>query len=48
MTRFIAQELALDHWFDISAARRDLGYVPRISMAESTARLIEHLRGRTE
>ncbi len=46
MTRFIAQELALDHWFDITAARRDLGYAPRISMAESTARLIEHLRAR--
>jgi nucleoside-diphosphate-sugar epimerase len=30
MTRFIATELASDHWFDISAARRDLGYAPRV------------------
>ncbi len=49
MTRFVAAELAKDHWFDIAAAKRDLGYVPRISMAEGTARLVEHLlrRGRS-
>ena len=40
MTRFIAAELAKDHWFDISAARRDLGYSPRISMAAGTAELV--------
>ncbi|MFW5883595.1 MAG: NAD-dependent epimerase/dehydratase family protein, partial [Verrucomicrobiota bacterium] len=28
MTRFVATELAKDHWFDISAARRDLHYDP--------------------
>jgi nucleoside-diphosphate-sugar epimerase len=44
MTRFVAKELATDHWFDISAARRDLGYHPRVSMAEGTAALVEHLR----
>jgi nucleoside-diphosphate-sugar epimerase len=44
MTRFIAKELATDHWFDISAARRDLGYAPRISMAEGMAELITHLQ----
>jgi len=44
MTRFIAAELAKDHWFDISAARRDLGYTPRISMAAGTAELIAHLK----
>jgi 2-alkyl-3-oxoalkanoate reductase len=44
MTRFVAAELAKDHWFDITAARRDLGYVPRVSMAEGTAALIAHLR----
>ena len=41
MTRFVAKELATDHWFDISAAKRDLGYAPRISMAQGTAKLIE-------
>ena len=44
MTRFVADELAKDHWFSIEAARRDLGYVPRVSMAEGTAALIAHLR----
>lgn len=29
MTRFVATELAKSHWFDISAARRDLGYDPQ-------------------
>lgn len=44
MTRFVAKEMATDHWFDISAARRDLGYVPRMTMAAGTAELIEHLK----
>jgi nucleoside-diphosphate-sugar epimerase len=44
MTRFIAAELAKDHWFDISAARRDLAYVPRIGMAEGTAQLVASLQ----
>lgn len=41
MTRFVASELAKDHWFDISAARRDLGYQPRVSMAEGMRRLLD-------
>jgi nucleoside-diphosphate-sugar epimerase len=44
MTRFIAAELAKDHWFNLDAARRDLGYVPRISMAAGTAALVASLR----
>jgi len=44
MTRFIAAELAKDHWFDLTAARRDLGYTPRITMAAGTAELVAHLK----
>jgi nucleoside-diphosphate-sugar epimerase len=44
MTRFIAAELAKDHWFNLGAARRDLGYVPRIGMAQGTAELVAWLR----
>ena len=44
MTRFVAKEMATDHWFDISAARRDLGYAPRITMAAGTAELIAHYK----
>jgi nucleoside-diphosphate-sugar epimerase len=43
MTRFVAAELAKDHWFDISAARRDLGYAPRISMVQGTSDLVQDL-----
>lgn len=39
MMRFVAQQLATDHWFDISAARRDLGYQPRVSTEEGMRRL---------
>jgi len=44
MTRFIAAELAKDHWFNIRAAQRDLGYQPKVTMAAGTAELVEHLR----
>jgi nucleoside-diphosphate-sugar epimerase len=44
MTRFIAAELAKDHWFDLGAARRDLGYTPHVTMAQGTAELVDHLR----
>jgi len=39
MSRFVARNFATAHWFDISAARRDLGYEPRISIDEGLARL---------
>ncbi|MGD9635496.1 MAG: NAD-dependent epimerase/dehydratase family protein [Pirellulales bacterium] len=44
MTRFLASQLATSHWFDISAARRDFGYQPRVSTAEGMQRLGEWLR----
>jgi nucleoside-diphosphate-sugar epimerase len=44
MTRFVAKELATAHWFNIDAARRDLGYRPRVSTAEGLKRLSEWLR----
>jgi nucleoside-diphosphate-sugar epimerase len=39
MTRFLARELATAHWFDLTAARRDLGYAPRVSLEEGLRRL---------
>ncbi|MBW1841728.1 MAG: NAD-dependent epimerase/dehydratase family protein [Deltaproteobacteria bacterium] len=39
MTRFLADELATAHWFDIRAAQKDLGYVPEISTKEGLRRL---------
>jgi nucleoside-diphosphate-sugar epimerase len=43
MTRFLARELATAHWFDLSAARRDLGYEPSVSLDEGLRRLAAHL-----
>jgi nucleoside-diphosphate-sugar epimerase len=44
MTRFVAKEMATDHWFDISTARRDLGYHPLVTVEQGTRELIEHYR----
>jgi nucleoside-diphosphate-sugar epimerase len=43
MTRFLASELATAHWFDLSAARRDLGYRPRVGIDEGLRRLAASL-----
>jgi nucleoside-diphosphate-sugar epimerase len=45
MTRFLASQLATSHWFDVTAARRDFGYQPRVSTAEGMRRLGDWLRG---
>ena len=37
MTRFLAEQLSTTHWYDISAAERDFGYRPRVSVADGLA-----------
>lgn len=44
MTRFVAVQMSTAHWYDISAARRDLGYEPRVTVEEGLKRLGERLR----
>ncbi len=44
MTRFVADELATAHWFDISAAKKDLGYKPLVSTKEGLTRLADWLK----
>lgn len=39
MTRFVARQLSTAHWFDPEPARRDLGYAPKVSIAEGLDRL---------
>ncbi len=39
MTCFLARQLSTAHWYDISAARRDLGYEPAVSIDEGLERL---------
>ena len=41
MTAFLARQLGTAHWFDISAARRDLGYEPAVSLDEGFDLLAE-------
>ena len=38
MTRFLAEQLSTPHWYDISAAQRDFGYRPTITIAEGLGR----------
>ncbi len=39
MTRFLAEQLSTTHWYDMTPATRDFGYVPRISIDEGLQRL---------
>lgn len=39
MTRFVAREMSTAHWFDLSAARRDFNYQPKVSIDEGLQRL---------
>lgn len=45
LTRFVLQQLTTAHWFNISAARRDLGYAPSITIEQGMSRLAAWIRG---
>jgi len=44
LTRMLVRHLATAHWYDITAARRDLGYEPSVSLDEGFRRLRDSLR----
>jgi nucleoside-diphosphate-sugar epimerase len=44
MTRFLAEAVATSHWFDISAAKKDLGYEPKVTIEEGLKRLRNWLK----
>lgn len=46
MTRFLAEQLSTSHWYSMEPARRDFGYVPRVSMEEGMRRVAEAWGGR--
>lgn len=48
LTRFVVEELSNAHWFDISAARRDLRYAPNVSIDEGLERLGQWLHSNAE
>ncbi|QEL15142.1 NAD-dependent epimerase/dehydratase family protein [Limnoglobus roseus] len=39
LTLFVAKQLSTSHWYDISAAKNDLGYDPQVSIEEGLKRL---------
>ena len=43
LTRFIVEEFSTSHWFDIGAAKRDLGYAPQVGFEEGMRRLVQYL-----
>ncbi len=44
MTRFVAEELSTSHWFDISRAKKDLGYFPGVSTEKGLEKLKDWLK----
>jgi 2-alkyl-3-oxoalkanoate reductase len=43
MTRFVAAELAKDHWYSIAAARRDLSFTPATNLSAEMDELVRSL-----
>lgn len=41
LTRFVAEQMATAHWFDLSDTYRDLAWMPRISIDEGLRRLAQ-------
>ena len=44
LTRFLASELALSHWYDISAAKNELGYYPQYTMKEVEDMVVQWIK----
>ncbi|MCB1569102.1 MAG: NAD-dependent epimerase/dehydratase family protein [Xanthomonadales bacterium] len=48
LTRFLVEQLSTTHYYDISAAKRDFGYQPKISILEGLRQLGIHWRERAK
>jgi nucleoside-diphosphate-sugar epimerase len=44
LTRFLVSQLTTAHWFDISAAKRELGWQPKVRMEDGMERVAHWLR----
>ena len=41
MTRFVAEQLSTTHWFNMSAAKRDLDYEPWVALPDGLRITVE-------
>lgn len=48
LTRFTASQLSTSHWFDLSAAKRDLAWSPRVTTEEGLQALAREFTGEKE
>lgn len=46
LTRFVVRQFSTSHWYDITAARSDLSYAPRVSTSEGLMRLRDYFVSR--
>jgi len=44
LTRFVVRQMSCAHWYHLAAAKRDLAYVPIVSMQEGMQRLRQSLK----
>ncbi|ALQ96995.1 3-beta hydroxysteroid dehydrogenase [Xylella fastidiosa subsp. pauca] len=44
LTRFLVEQMSTPHWYSIEPAKRDFGYVPRVSIEEGLVRLLSETR----
>ncbi|MGA1794161.1 MAG: NAD-dependent epimerase/dehydratase family protein [Thermoplasmatota archaeon] len=45
LSRFLVRELSTSHWYDISAAKKELGFVPKVSIEEGLKKLKKWIDG---
>ena len=43
LTRFVVDQFATAHWYDIGAAQRDFGYAPKVDLEQGMRRLQDSL-----
>jgi nucleoside-diphosphate-sugar epimerase len=44
LTKFLVDTLTTSHWFDISAAKRELGWRPRVKIEDGMIRLAHWIK----
>ncbi|MFK7967497.1 MAG: NAD-dependent epimerase/dehydratase family protein [Burkholderiaceae bacterium] len=46
LNRFLVKQFSVDHYYDISAAKRDIGYSERVSIEEATHKIVQAFKAR--